>query len=40
MTNMFKVDDEAIRNLVILAKEGEVVDPIDWGNLSVTEDQA
>ena len=40
MTNMFKVDDEAIRNLVILVKEGEVVDPIDWGNLSVTEDQA
>jgi len=40
MTNMFKVDDEAIRNLVILAKEGEVVDPIDWGNLSFTEDQA
>ena len=40
MTDMFKVDDEAIRNLVILAKEGETMDPIDWGDLSITEDQA
>ena len=40
MTDMFEVDDEAIRNLVILAKEGEAMDPIDWGELSVTEDQA
>ena len=40
MTDMFEVDDEAIRNLVMLAKEGETMDPIDWGGLSVTEDQA
>ena len=40
MTDMFEVDDEAIRNLVILAKEGETMDPIDWGDLSITEDQA
>ena len=40
MTDMFKVDDEAIRNLVMLAKEGAVMDPIDWGELSITEDQA
>ena len=40
MTDMFKVDDEAIRNLVILAKEGETMDPIDWGDLSITEEQA
>jgi len=40
MTNMFEPDDEAIRNLVILAKEGEAMDPIDWGELSITEDQA
>jgi hypothetical protein len=40
MSDMFNVDDEAIRNLVILAKECETVDPIDWGNLAITEDQA
>ena len=40
MTDMFKVDDEAIRNLVILAKEGEAMDPIDWGDLNITKDQA
>ena len=38
--NMFEVDDEAIRNLVILAKECETVDPIDWGELAITEEQA
>ena len=37
---MFEVDDEAIRNLVILAKEGESMDPINWGNLNITKDQA
>ena len=40
MTDMFEVDDEAIRNLVLLAKEGEVMDPIDWSELNITEDQA
>lgn len=40
MTDMFEVDSEAIRNLVILAKECEIVDPIDWGGLSITEEQA
>ena len=40
MTDMFEVDDEAIRNLVILAKEGAEFDGIDWGDLNVTEDQA
>ena len=40
MSDMFEVDDEAIRNLVLLAKEGEAMDPIDWGELNVTEDQA
>ena len=40
MTDMFEVDDEAIRNLVILAKEGAEMDPIDWGDLNITEDQA
>jgi len=37
---MFEPDDEAIRNLVLLAKEGAVMDPIDWGELNITEDQA
>ena len=40
MTDMFEVDDEAIRNLVILAKEGESMDPINWSNLNITKDQA
>ena len=40
MTNMFEPDDEAIRNLVILAKEGAKFDGIDWGDLNLTEDQA
>jgi len=40
MTDMFEPDDEAIRNLVILAKEGAEFDPIDWGDLNLSEDQA
>ena len=40
MSNMFEPDDEAIINLVALAKEGAMMDPIDWGELNITEDQA
>lgn len=40
MNEMFEPDDEAIRNLVILAKEGAEMDPIDWGDLNISEDQA
>ena len=40
MSNMFEVDDEAVRTLVARAKEGESVDPIDWGNLNISEDEA
>ena len=40
MTDMFEPDDEAIRNLVALAKEGAEFDPIDWGDLNISEDQA
>ena len=40
MSNMFEPDDEAIINLVLLAKEGAEMDPIDWGDLNITEDQA
>jgi len=37
---MFEPDDEAIRNLVVLAKEGAEFDPINWGDLNISEDQA
>ena len=37
---MFEITNEAVANLVILAKEGESIDPIDWGDLNITEDQA
>ena len=40
MTDMFEPDDDAIKNLVILAKEGAEFDPIDWGDLNISEDQA
>ena len=40
MTDMFEPDDEAIRNLVILAKEGAEFDGIDWSDLNISEDQA
>ncbi len=40
MSDMFEVDNEAVRNLVILAKEGAEFDPIDWGDLNISEDQA
>ena len=40
MSDMFEITNEAVANLVMLAKEGEMMDPIDWGNLSITEDQA
>jgi hypothetical protein len=40
MSNMFEVDDDAVRTLVTLAKEGESVDPINWGNLNISEDEA
>jgi len=37
---MFEVTNEEVRNLVMLAKEGTEFDPIDWGELNITEDQA
>ena len=37
---MFEVTNEEVANLVILAKEGALTDPIDWGELNITEDQA
>ena len=38
--DMFEVTNDAVRNLVELAKEGAEFDPIDWGELNITEDQA
>jgi len=40
MSDMFEPDDEAIKTLVMLAKEGALMDPIDWSELNITEDQA
>lgn len=40
MSDMFEPDDEAIKNLVMLAKEGAEFDPIDWNELNISEDQA
>jgi len=40
MSNMFNVDDDAVRNLVMLAMESDIADPIDWNELNITEEQA
>ena len=40
MTNLFEPDDALLALIVDLAKETEVTDPIDWGNLNISEDQA
>lgn len=40
MSDMFEVTNEAVANLVALAKEGAEMDPIDWTDLNITEDQA
>ena len=40
MTNLFEPDDALLASIVDLAKETEVTDPIDWGNLNISEDQA
>ena len=36
---MFEMSEQ-LRNLVELAKEGAEFDPIDWGELNISEDQA
>ena len=40
MTDMFTPDNEELNLIVALAKETEVTDPIDWGELNISEDQA
>ena len=40
MSDMFEVTNPDVKVLVELAKECETVDPIDWGELAITEEQA
>ena len=40
MTNMFDVTNPDVKVLVDLAMESEIADPIDWGELKITEEQA
>lgn len=40
MTDMFEITNPEVKLLVELAKETAMADPIDWGGLSVTEEQA
>ena len=40
MTDMFKPTNPEIKLIVELAKEASITDPIDWGELSMTEEQA
>ena len=40
MTDMFETTNEDVKVLVELAKEGAEFDPIDWGDLNISEDQA
>ena len=38
--NMFEIDNPEVKLLVDIAMETEVVDPIDWGELNITEKEA
>ena len=40
MTDMFEVDNDAVLNLVMLAKATSEIDPIDFNGLNITEEQA
>ena len=40
MTDMFNITNPEVKILVELAKEANIADPIDWSELSATEDQA
>lgn len=37
---MFEITNPEVKLLVELAKEGALMDPIDWSELKITEDQA
>ena len=40
MTDMFEITNEAVANLVDLAKAAAEADPIAWQGLKITEEQA
>ena len=40
MDKMFDITNPEVKLLVELAKECETVDPIDWSDLNISEDQA
>jgi hypothetical protein len=40
MTDMMTPEDDQLRLIIELAKEASIADPIDWGGLSITEEQA
>ena len=40
MTDMFEITNEAVANLVDLAKAASEADPIAWQGLKITEEQA
>jgi hypothetical protein len=40
MSDMFDITNPDVKVLVDLAMESEIADPIDWGELNITEEQA
>ena len=40
MSDIFEITNPEVKLLVELAKEGSIMDPIDWGELNITEEQA
>ena len=40
MSDMFETNNEQVKLLVELAKEGAKFDPINWGSLNISEEQA
>lgn len=40
MNNLFEPDDELLKLIIELAKENEEVDPIDWSELNISEQEA
>jgi hypothetical protein len=40
MTDMFSSNNKELNLIIELAKETEIADPIDWGELNISEEQA
>ena len=38
--NIFDITNPEVKLIVELAKEASIADPIDWGELNITEEQA